>query len=348
MTVQACERNLLAQGREVSKQEWVSISTPDVYFSHAYYQTSAFAEPDFARIVLLEWRDEKGVVHLPLIVRQVPGEELFDATSAYGYGGPWVTGSPDLDGFRKYFDAWARENSVVTSFIRFHPLLGNGKRFSEVFPIKSAGKTAVWNIQDNNALIEGMHKSHRKNWRRAGRAGVEVSVTVAPSSTRDFRSVYETTMSRLAARTFYWFPDEYWETLGTKLRNNSLLVEAVYEGKVIASVWCLFTNEYLHFHLSGTTNEGRRLGGAFICRVAAAEWARDAGLRLAHHGGGTKGSGTSLLEWKQRFDESAPLLDFQVAEVIHNEDVYKALSESLPVTSYFPVWRSPEVRRIHV
>lgn len=338
----------MAQGREVAKQEWSAMSTPDVYFSHAYYETSAFAEPNYTRTVLLEWKDEKGTVHLPLIVRQVPGERWFDATSAYGYGGPWITGSPNLTGFRQYYDEWARESFVTASFIRFHPLLGNGERFSEVFPTKSAGKTAVWNIQDNYALIEGMHKSHRKNWRRAGRAGVEASVTVAPNSTNNFRNIYETTMSRLAARSFYWFPDDYWETLGAELRNNSLLVEALYEGRVIASVWCLFTDDFLHFHLSGTTDEGRRLGGAFICRVAAAEWARDAGLRLAHHGGGTKGSDTSLLEWKQRFDESTPLHDFLVADIVHDDEVYKALSAIFPVTDYFPVWRSPEARRLYV
>lgn len=332
---------VLSNGRVVTPGEWAEISTPDVYFTEEYHATSALADPDFSRSVLLEWTDDAGRVSLPLMLRAIEGQDYFDATSAYGYGGPWVEGQPDLPSFRIFFDDWARDNHVVSSFLRFHPLLNNVENFSEILPVKLIGQTAVWNLDQSDGLVEGMSKNHRKSWRRAVRAGLEARITRNPDNVDGFRSLYELSMGRLSADQSYWLSEQYWASLRDRLGKNSLLVEAVYQERVVAAVWCLFSDDYLHFHLSGTTDEGRRLGGAFICRVAAAEWAREAGKSQAHFGGGVGGAGSSLLDWKRRFDESASLLDFSVANVIHDEEAFDRLAEGYPQEGYFPPWRNP-------
>lgn len=333
--------NVLAHGRVVPPGEWTELSTPDIYFTKEYHATSALADPDFFRSVLLEWTDDAGRVYLPLMLRKIKDEDYFDATSAYGYGGPWLEGQPDLLAFRAFFDGWARENHVVSSFLRFHPLTNNAEDFSEILPVKKIGQTAVWNVGESDGLVEGMAKNHRKSWRRAVRSGLEARVTKNPVDVDGFRSLYELSMGRLSADSSYWLSDKYWASLRDKLGRDSLLVEAVYQDRVVAAVWCLVSDGYLHFHLSGTTDEGRRLGGAFICRVAAAEWAREAGKSQAHFGGGVGGAGSSLLDWKRRFDESAPLRDFSVANLIHDEEPFFRLSEGYPRNGFFPPWRDP-------
>lgn len=335
--------NVLARGRVVTSGEWTEIATPDIYFTKEYHATSALADPDFSRSVLLEWTDDAGCVYLPLMLRKIRGEEYFDATSAYGYGGPWYTGQPDLLAFRVFFDDWARDNDVVASFLRFHPLLNNAQSFLETFPIKHIGQTAVWNLDGADDLVQGMAKNHRKSWRRAVRAGVEARVTENPHDVDGFRNLYELSMGRLSADSSYWLSGQYWASLRDRLGKNSLLVEAIYQERVVAAVWCLVSEDYLHFHLSGTTDEGRELGGAFISRVAAAQWARDSGKSQAHFGGGVGGAGSSLLDWKRRFDESAELLDFSVANVIHDKEAFATLAKGYPQSGYFPPWRDPEL-----
>lgn len=333
--------NVLGHGSVVAPGEWAEISTPDVYFTKDYHATSALADPDFTRSVLLEWTDEGGSCYLPLMLRAIKGQNYFDATSAYGYGGPWFEGQPDLLSFRAFFDDWARDNHVVSSFLRFHPLLNNAERFLEILPVKQIGQTAVWNLDGSDGLVEGMAKNHRKSWRRAVRAGLEARVTKNPDDVDGFRSLYELSMGRLSADRSYWLSDKYWTSLRDTLGKDSLLVEAVYQDRVVAAVWCLVSDDYLHFHLSGTTDAGRRLGGAFICRVAAAQWAQEAGKSQAHFGGGVGGTGSSLLDWKRRFDESARLLDFSVANVIHDEESFARLAEGYPRNGFFPPWRDP-------
>ena len=252
-----------------------------------------------------------------------------------------MEGQPDLFAFRSYFEEWARTNSVVTSFIRFHPLLRNFYDFQDVLPAINIGQTALWDLSADD-LVQGMSKNHRKNWRRAIRDGVEARVTHNPNEVDGFRNLYETSMVRLQAASSYWLNDQYWESLRDRLGNASLLVEAVYQDQVVAAAWCLLSEQYLHFHLSGTLDEGRLIGGAYVCRVAAAQWAKDSGLSLAHHGGGVGGSQSSLLDWKRKFDQATPLGDFYVAKVIHNKEAYNELSANAPRTDYFPPWRAQD------
>lgn len=330
----------MGHGRVVTSPEWKEMATPDIYFTKEYHATAALAEPDFSESVLLEWNDERGYVRLPLILREIVGHGYFDATSAYGYGGPWIVGQPDLVAFRRFFDEWACEQRVVSTFLRFHPLIANAESVLEVLPVKRVDGTAVWSIANADDLVQGMSKNHRKNWRRAVRAGVQARVTQSPSDVDGFRRLYEQSMSRLSARNFYWFSDEYWASLRDLLGKDSLLVEAVYEGRVVAAAWCLVGDDYLHFHLSGTSDEGRRLGGAFVCRVAAAQWGQSVDLTFAHHGGGA----STLLDWKRKFDESSPLRDFYIAEVVHDKQAFHRLSEGYSTSGFFPPWRNPVVQ----
>lgn len=332
----------LARGRVLTEDEWDGLSVPDIYFSSDYHKTSSLAEPDVVKNILLQWRDDGGSVYLPLMLRENKGTDYLDATSAYGYGGPWTEGEPDRASFREFFDDWAQGNNVVATFIRFHPLIENAEEFSKILPLKAIGQTAAWELAKSEDLIQGMAKNHRKSWRRAVRAGVKARISRNPENINDFRDLYELSMSRVSAKSSYLPPDQYWRALQNRLGSYSILVEAVFEDRTIAAVWCLVSKDYLHFHLSGTTEEGRRLGGAFICRVAAAQWAREAGIEQAHFGGGVGGEGSSLLDWKRRFDESADLRNFYVANVIHDEKKFADLTEGYPDDGYFPPWRNPE------
>lgn len=70
------------------------------------------------------WEDDGGLVLLPLLLRAVPddtaehvGEGPWrDAVSPYGYGGPFVSGEPDLAAFWEAFLAWMREARVLSCF----------------------------------------------------------------------------------------------------------------------------------------------------------------------------------------------------------------------------------------
>lgn len=327
----------MAPGHLSQIDHWHTSDPPDIYFTRDYFDVSASLEPDFAESVLLQWQDDTGVVYLPLLLRTISDEPYFDATNAYGHGGPWLDGEPNLSAFRCYLDDWARQRGVVSSFIQFHPLLENGPAFASVLGAQKVGQTIAWNLNTDD-LVGQMAANHRRNWRKADRAGVEARLLPNPSNSENFRFLYEISMQRLGVKSFYWFPEAYWSGLQNKLGDRSLQVDAVYQGRTVASVWCLLGRDYMHFHLNGATDEGRDLRGTFIAHVAAAEWGRDQGYKLAHLGGG---SDESLLNFKQRFDPSSARRDFYTAKIIHDQTVFSRLSQGLSETRFFPPWRAP-------
>lgn len=330
------------QGNAASLDKWTTLSTPDIYFTKEYHEVSAHIEADFADYVLLEWQDNNGVVYLPLVLREIPKCGYFDATNAYGYGGPWVEGAPNLEGFRRFMDDWMVDHKVVDTFIQFHPLFDYAAVFADVLPLNKAGQTVVWNFETDD-LIAQMASGHRRNWRKAIRAGLEVQVTPHPADLTEFRHLYELSMQRLNTRSFYFFPDAYWEGLQEHLRDKLVQIDAVYEGRVVASCLNFLGPDYVHFHLNGATDEGRELRGPFVAHVGGALWAQEHGF--SHGNLGVTPAG-SLLEFKDRFDPATPHRDFYVARIVHDRPNFQKLSAGLPETRYFPPWRDPAVSRV--
>lgn len=327
--------------RKLERAEWESLSVPDVYFTSQYYEASRLLENGSTYSALLEWSDSHGLVRLPLILREIPNTPYFDATSAYGYGGPWIEGNPDLNQFPEALDQWAQENYLICSFLRFHPLIRNAEAVSEQLSVRYIGPTAGWYLGKEEDLVGGMSKDHRKTYRRSLRTGVTARITVNPDNVDDFTTLYNASMNRLSADQFYLFSENYWEAMLNNLGNSSVMVEAVYEDRVVAAAWCLFTDKFLHYHLSGTSDEGRKLGGAVVCRVAAAQWGKERGLTAAHMGGGVGGEDSTLLRWKKKFDESLPVFGFHVSNIVHQQEIYSSLAANCADTNFFPPWRDP-------
>jgi lipid II:glycine glycyltransferase (peptidoglycan interpeptide bridge formation enzyme) len=189
-----------------------------------------------------------------------------------------------------------------------------------------------------------MHSHHRRVVRKAQRAELDVSVEEAPSLDA-FAALYERTMARLDADSFYLFTPAYWESLrGLPL----LLVSARAEGELLASVLCFAAKPWLHYHLGASSDEGRRLGASHLVLFEAASWARAGGFEVFHLGGGVGGRADSLHEFKSRFDPGAER-EFAIGRAIHDETAYYELNEatrdhSADASGFFPAYRDTSRR----
>lgn len=329
----------MVHGKTMPRKAWAKLDTPDIFFSNVYHEVAALIEPDFSDITLLEWHDDAGVVRLPLVIREIRNQGYFDATNAYGQGGPWIEGDPDLNGFRRFFERWAKNHKIVATFLQFHPMYDYATRFAEAFPVTKNGENIVWNLQTDD-LVAQMSSSNRRNYRKGLRAGLEINVIEQPTDLTSFRRLYETTMQRLGARPFYSFCDAYWDALESKLSANMVQVDAVFEGQTVSSTLNFLSKDVIHFQHNGSTLQGRDLWGPVVVHVATAQWAQEHGFTVGHLGGGL---GDSLLEFKRRFDPTTPPRDFHVMRLVHDAENYRRLAQGLPETHYFPVWRDPLV-----
>ncbi|MBD1590433.1 GNAT family N-acetyltransferase [Arthrobacter sp. S1_S22] len=333
--------------RVVDDADWdphiTRLGASGAYSSAAYHRASALLEPEGTRPVLLAFVDEAGEVALPLLLRPLPNGDGWDATSAYGYGGPIGRGTPNLAAFGAALDEWAHEYGVVSTFLRLNPLLGNGRLVPPTADLIDVGLTVGWNLNPGRDLRLGMHGDRLRGVRRAERSGVTVTVTPRPSNLDSMRALYEATMQRQQAAGMYFFPESYWRALVTQDKLlMTLLVEGWLEDNVVCAQLCLVSDHWLHSHLVGGNEVSRAVNASTACHLAAAEWGQENGLTGFHLGGGLGGREDSpLYVFKQRFDPESQPRQFQVAKLVHDRDRYLQLAGTDSTDGYFPPWRQP-------
>jgi serine/alanine adding enzyme len=309
----------------------------DVYLLRAYVESACLLE--HSRPVYLRLEASGGDVVFPALVRELDSG-VHDVTTPYGYGGPVAMGSdPPKRQFWELYEEWCKSNGIVTSFIRFHPLFGNQRYAGPDVRVEQLVGTVGWRLGLSD-IFAGMHGTHRTACRKAERAGVSISVSEAPDGLSAFASLYELTMRRVRADTFYIFTSAYWEALVARLRERIVVFDAEEGGEVVASALCFATPPWLHYHLGATGDRGRRLGASNLLLYEAALWARDRGYERFHLGGGAGGRDDSLLSFKRRFDEGG-LLESAVGKAVHDPAAYRSLTGRAEgdFGGYFPAYR---------
>ena len=320
---------------EVEPDAWDALleelGVADVYLRRDYVELSCFV--DRGRPAFLT----AGGVVFAAIVREV-GRNIRDVTTPYGYGGP--AGPGDGDAFYAAYESWCAANRVVTTFIRFHPLLRNVALAPAQVVRHRLANTATWPLEAGVDLLAGMHQMHRRGVRKAIREGVEASIEPAPERMDDFAALYEDTMRRRAAEDYYFFPPGYWDALAGPLRRRVVRLDARRDGELVASQLHLAAAPWLHYHLGGATDEGFRLGASKLLFHAAAEWARANGYAELHLGSGLGGREDSLWEFKQRFSPH-PGHEFWVGKLVHDAGAYRALGgDPEDLGGFFPAYRA--------
>ena len=328
--------------REIEPDAWDRVldeaGLHDVYARSAYLAASSIVEPGQPRLLRVE--DGGGSVAFPVLVRDIPGARgLRDVTTPYGYGGPLGSGvRPPWDAFEKAYARWCERSGVVSTFIRFHPLYGNHADATGVELVPLSGVIG-WRVERGRDLRAGLHPHHRRLLRKAEAAGVRTSIVEAPESLLAFRQLYETTMLRLGAGSFYFFDREYWDALARDLRNELVLVESVLHGRVVASVLCLASPPWLHYHLGASDETGRATGASHLALFVAATWAQERGSTVFNLGGGVGGADDTLLEFKARFDPGGLLPSF-IGKQVNDPIAYSELSGPVADGSFFPAYRA--------
>ena len=256
----------------------------DAYYDPAYLRSVA----DGAEIWVLV-SDE---LVLPLVVKPIPGTALRDAESPYGYAAPLASGPVDWEAVRVAL----RTQGVVNAFLRSHPLqpwCG--------LPERTSATTAVIPLVPRaQAFAGGRCANHRSQVSRARGLGFVTTCTPAPAELGSFRALYERTMERLAATSFYRFGDAAWVALAGLGERLALITVQGATGQVHNQALFMRGPRFAHYHLSARSDEAHNAAGNLLFE-AAADWASAHGCESLHLGGGTSGAADdSLLRYKQR------------------------------------------------
>jgi hypothetical protein len=262
---------------------------------------------------------------IPLVVRDVDGSELRDATSPYGYPGATIEGDgpppapDDVD--------WSA-TELLSAFVRDRvgePSLAGGTPRSTVYLHDPARERGI-----RPRLAEQVRAAERAGWTVETTLGPEVGDELGT-----FEAAYEETMRRAGAADRYFFGHDYYRVV-LNFRQSWLLKARSPAGEVGAAAIAAISDGILHYFLGGTADASLEESPFKNVVVGMHELAEEIGVPLNLGGGVEPGDG--LERFKRGFANAE--LPFRTHELVCDRDEYTRLTAGIDAGEFFPAYRA--------
>lgn len=271
--------------------------------------------------------------------------EYFDIATPYGYGG-WYFEGEELEGdfFKQEYEAWCKNNGIISEFVRFHPVLNNVLHGNNaIYERILLGNTVAIELDNDEEIWNRYSSKNRGHIRVAEKEGVTVRIETTREAFDVFRKIYETTMDRDDASSYYYFDEDFFESIRIDLEGHYTLFTAYFGDVAIASSIMLYAGKYMNYHLSGQLFEYRKYSGTSMILHEAAKWGCAHGYEWLHLGGGLGAKEGSLYDFKKSFYKKGDDKQFYVGKRILDEERYQylmGLREGGLSERYFPRYRA--------
>ena len=328
-----------------------SFASHDVYWLSGYLR--AFELHGDGKPLLFYYEDDTGLrginaVMLRDIARdrrfagKLPEGELMDLVTPYGYGG-WIIQGGDPTPLFAAYEAWCRDNRIVSEFVRFHPMLSNHSGCAGVYEIQELGEVVHIDLSSPESVWEQMTSKNRNMIRKAERCGLTVQAGRDPELFGTFREIYDETMRLKQAHPSYFFQSDFYRSLREDLPDQAVIFYAsLPDGTIPAASVILRENGWLNYHLSGNLRQYGSIAANNLILYRAALWGVERGCRCFYLGGGVGSASDELLRFKKAF-QRGPLKRFCIGRKIFDRDAYDrlvSLRGELPPGGYFPRYRA--------
>lgn len=251
----------------------------------------------------------------------------YDVTTPYGYGGWHFEGNlSDINAFEKEYEMWCKDNNIVSEFVRFHPVMENASEsYNDYYEKTFLGNTVAVELDSEEAIWERFSSSNRRHIKVSNKEGVEIRIETSKEAFDIFQEIYKTTMNQDDATSYYYFKEDFFESVRNDLAGNYKLFTAYLNGKPIASSIMLFDGKYMNYHLSGQLFEYRRYAGTNKLLYEAAKWGCEQGYEWLHLGGGLGAKEGPLYDFKKSFYKKGEDKEFFVGKKIVDKEKYDYL-----------------------
>ncbi|MCC6289819.1 MAG: GNAT family N-acetyltransferase [Chitinophagaceae bacterium] len=301
------------------------------------------------RSVLFYASDGENFIALPLVVRPIEDTPWFDCTSVYGYCGPVfnkpIEELPDdlFIFFSKQFNAYCRENDIISVFSRLHPIIHQKKIFQDFGNIRDMNKTVSIDL---TLSPEEQRKHYRDSSKyeinQLKRKGFIITAAENDEEIDSFIDIYYNTMNRVNASKYYYFDRNYFHSF---LKNNffgKTLLLAKFEGEIAAGAIFTYTDKIMQYHLAGSNEKYIKQTPMKLIIDEARLLGNRLGLQYLHLGGGVGGrDDDSLFKFKAGFSDL--YYQFSVWRYITDNEKYGDLvlkkNNLVTTNDFFPLYR---------
>lgn len=347
-----------------------------------------FANPDYVRLLgmpgdlpqLLVSQGTAGVEILPVALRPldalvwISGSDWCDASSPYGYGGPYAESKPAYGtwgGLSKLFG----ELRVVTWFGRLAlgtPVIPNSAETSALcasalpFGAHESGSTIVETGAEN--VVVALEHSAADQWRRyapkvrknvnkALRAGLRVRVSRRFNDLEEFTTLYAATMDRRGAAAWYKFDRAFFSALTATLPDGYLAAEVRDStGRLVSAELVLMSDRRVYSFLGGTYPEAFQNAPNDLLKHAVINHARELGCIEYVLGGGLTAQ-DGIFRFKRAFDHEGVVPFHRVKMVLDKPNYIRLVDQRSQFEqektpngglqgNYFPAYRAGWVPRL--
>ena len=322
---------------------------PDIYFEPAY---AKLYETQSIKAVEYKFESELGIITNLFMMRPIDislgdGVQYYDIITPYGYGGPVIHYASDkeklIELYMQDFQQYVDQKNIVSEFVRFHPIIGNGVDFKSAYNSVYDRKTVGTNLTYEDVIATEFSKHKRKDIRRILKnPDIHYEINESPKTLVDFVDIYYSTMDRDKADEYYYFGQDYFQNMLASFPNHITTCK-VFLGDIAIAMGLYFRyGKFLHAHLSGTFSQYLEFSPAYILKYALALYGHEKGYRVIHYGGGTSRSeDNSLYKFKKDFGKNTEF-DFYIAKKIWNIDIYQKLCKVAGAdlgSDFFPAYR---------
>lgn len=277
--------------------------------------------------------------------QELEGNKYFDLATPYGYGGFIVEGE-NIEKLDEEYSDYCTQNSIISEFVRFHPVLNNKLKLIELYDISDLGPTITMDISDKDLIWQNIHSNNRNKIRKATREGVTIHNGNSEELYHAFIKMYNKTMDKNDATNYYYFEKAFYDSIREDFGDKSTLFYAMFDNKIIAMSIILFSNTGMHYHLSASDMEYRNKAATNLLLYEAACWGCDKGYKTFHLGGGVGSKEDSLYSFKKSFNKNSNTT-FSIGRKIFDKESYDKLVEIRKEessfnkeTSFFPLYRA--------
>ena len=247
----------------------------------------------------------------------------FDFASPYGYGGWLIEGSYVEKLFEDY-ENWCKNNNIISEFVRFHPMVENHKECEDFYQVTQLGQVVHMDLESSKNIWDNIISKNRNVIRKAIKNDVKIYHGRYPEIYDKFMIIYNETMDKDNAESYYYFEHEFYDSILSDLPENAQVFYAEKNNIVIAASIMLTANGMMNYHLSGSIKKYSSLAATNLLLYKAALWGMENGCKTFYLGGGVGSGEDSLFKFKRAFYKG-DLKHFYIGKKIFDFEKYNQL-----------------------
>ena len=266
----------------------------------------------------------------------------FDFSTPYGYGG-WLIEGINTEFLFAEYEKCCRENGIVSEFVRFHPVIKNHISAGDAYEVVPMGEVVTMDLSSPEIIWRNFISKNRNVIRKAQKNGVQIYNGRYPEVYKQFVKIYNGTMDNDHASKYYYFEDEFYESVLNDLPNNAQVFYAVYQNQIIAASIVISANGKMNYHLSGSLREYSHLAATNLLLYKVALWGCENGCKSFCLGGGVGSNRDSLFSFKKAFYREENLNRFLIGKKVFDSSKYSELVKMRNMEKsedFFPKYRA--------